>query len=123
MTEQPLLRRRGFSIAVWSVAALVVGATVWWRCTHRPPDGPAVDWSCVPKDGNQVVCRFAADDETAGFCVDLVLDCQDGAHRGTVCSGALTPGNPTEVPVTVTPPLPDRPVCKPPAFENHRAAD
>jgi hypothetical protein len=123
MTNQPLLRRRGFSIAVWSVAALVVSATAWWRCTHRPVDGAAVEWSCAPAEGNQVICRFAADDETPGFCVDVTLDCDDGAHRGTVCSGALVAGSPSEVPVALAPPLPDRPVCQPPTYANRRAAE
>lgn len=113
-------KRRWVPIVMWSALAVAVGTTLIWRFTApRKKTSVDVTWHCVPDEGRKVTCAFRASDATAGLCFDLVLDCDDAEHRVRVCSGALEAGENAQVAAgEFDPPLPAKPVCRPPRYEN-----
>jgi len=117
-------KRRWVPIVMWSALAAAIGTTLIWRFTApRKTTSVDVSWACVPEHDREVTCGFHASDATAGLCFDLVLDCDDGEHRTRVCSGALEAGEKAKVAAgEFIPPLPAKPVCRAPRYENRAPA-
>lgn len=117
---KPRDKRIGYLI--WGFVVVSVASTILWRClADDTAPGAGLTYKCLPEPPRGIVCSFENDSATLGFCFDLVLDCQGTEHRAEVCVGPMPAGTRADVrPPEMTPPLPSKPVCTPPRYQNPR---